>query len=191
MSGSAKDLKVHKFSEATINVPALHNSFKVHRLRSENSTADEEEELLAYVKTFVLATGGGEGYYEEPPLGIGLKTFHQNTDAASGNNCLGFGRLRFPKQDLPANYIRVPWKMKTSGPNLCHTHPQVLLYYMENVWNLQRPRMLISITGGAVDFPMNEEKERVLYKLLEAARHTDAWLVTGGSNSGIMKYVGN
>ena len=190
MSGSAKDLRVQKFSAAPISLPSMHNSFKVNRLKSDNSTADEELELQAYVGTFVHATGGGEGYYEDPPSGFGAKTFHQNTDALSGNNCLGFGRLRFPKQDLPANYIRVPWKMKTSGPELCHTHPQVLLYYIENVWNLQRPRMLISITGGAVDFPMNEEKERVLYKLLEAARHTDAWLVTGGSNSGIMKYVG-
>ena len=190
MSTSTKESRVHKFTANSLNVPSLHNSFKVNRLRSDSSTADEEEELQAYIRTFVYATGGGEGYYEDPASGIGAKTFHQNTNAMSGHNCLGFGRLRFPKQDLPASYIRVPWKMKTGGTELCHTHPQVLLYYMENVWNLQRPRMLISITGGAVDFPMNEEKERVLYKLLEAARHTDAWLVTGGSNSGIMKYVG-
>jgi hypothetical protein len=190
MSGNAngKDSKVHKFSVAPLNVSSFTNSFKLRRRRSDR--ADEDDVLQTYVSTFVHATGGGEGYYEDQASGIGSKIFNQTADAVSGNDCLGFGRLRFPKQDLPANYIRVPWKMKTPGAEVFHTHPQVLLYYIENVWNLQRPRMLISITGGAVDFPMNEEKERVLYKLLEAARHTDAWLVTGGSNSGIMKYVG-
>jgi hypothetical protein len=148
----------------------------------------------------VLATGGGHGYFEEERAGEetasarALRQFRQISNANSKINCLGFGRIRFAGEDLPASYVRVPWKRKATDPDseidVYHTHPQLLLYHVENVWNLQRPRILISITGGAVDFPMSEEKERVLYELMSAASQTDAWLVTGGSNSGIMKYVG-
>ena len=165
--------------------------------RKGNVASDFDDISLGRLaKTFVLATGGGTGDFETHDTGKNDKitTFKQNSNAASGNNCLGFGRIKFADQDLPANYVRVPWRLKPSGQSggtdFYHTHPQLLLYYCENVWNLQRPRILISITGGAVDFPMNEEKERVLYELMSAASHTDAWLVTGGSNSGIMKYVG-
>ena len=63
-----------------------------------------------------------------------------------------------------------------------------LLYFVENVWKLPRPRLLISITGGATNFEMNAES--ILYQLMATARLTNAWLVTGGSNAGIMKYVG-
>jgi transient receptor potential cation channel subfamily M protein 2 len=64
------------------------------------------------------------------------------------------------------------------------------LYYVENVWELPRPKLLISVTGGAQDFALSRAKENVLYKLMEAARQTDAWIVTGGTDAGIMKYVG-
>eukprot|EP00292_Cryptomonas_paramecium_P011106 CAMPEP_0113701736 /NCGR_PEP_ID=MMETSP0038_2-20120614/24757_1 /TAXON_ID=2898 /ORGANISM="Cryptomonas paramecium" /LENGTH=324 /DNA_ID=CAMNT_0000625695 /DNA_START=331 /DNA_END=1302 /DNA_ORIENTATION=- /assembly_acc=CAM_ASM_000170 len=37
---------------------------------------------------------------------------------------------------------------------------------------------------------MNPHNEEVLQQLMETARRTNAWLVTGGSRAGIMKYVG-
>ncbi len=64
------------------------------------------------------------------------------------------------------------------------------LCYVESVWELPRPKLLISVTGGAQDFNMNRSKEDVLYKLMEAARKTNAWIITGGTDAGIMKYVG-
>ena len=104
---------------------------------------------------------------------------------------LGFGRIEFDVQEghlMP--YVRIPWKSKRShGPKLSATAMSTL-YYVENVWDLKRPKLLISVTGGAQDFPMNRAKENVLYKLMEAARHTSAWIITGGTEAGIMKYVG-
>jgi hypothetical protein len=178
-------------------LPLLGGSFRTP-CRKGNVASDFDDPALGMLaKSFVLATGGGSGQYDcqnTEDHRNKVDVFRQQGNAISGNDCLGFGRVKFPDQDLPANYVRVPWKLKSTGQSIgidvFHTHPQLLLYYVENVWNLQRPRILISITGGAVDFPMSEDKERVLYELMSAANHTDAWLVTGGSNSGIMKYVG-
>ena len=107
------------------------------------------------------------------------------------NEILGFGRIAFPESNAHSLYLRVPWKLKgASGSEILSTHPQALLFFIENVWKLPRPRLLISITGGAVDFPMDPHKEAVLEQLMDTARRTNAWLVTGGSRAGIMKYVG-
>ena len=65
-----------------------------------------------------------------------------------------------------------------------------LLDYVEGVWKLRRPPLLVSITGGAKDLRMDADRENVLFNLIEAARRTDAWLVTAGTNKGLMKYVG-
>jgi hypothetical protein len=170
-------------------------SFRIPGRKGNVASDFDDQTLRKLANSFVLATGGGHGYFEEEHAGEDTaRSFRQMSNANSKINCLGFGRIRFAGEDLPASYVRVPWKMKATDPNseidVYHTHPQLLLHHVETVWNLQRPRILISITGGAVDFPMSEEKERVLYELMSAASQTDAWLVTGGSNSGIMKYVG-
>ena len=112
----------------------------------------------------------------------------------SDSKDLGFGRIEFEGQEghlMP--YVRIPWK----GLNLISCKETELsaiamaaLCYVENVWELPRPKLLISITGGAQDFNMNRSKENVLYKLMETARKTSAWIITGGTEAGIMKYVG-
>ena len=115
----------------------------------------------------------------------------EQADTMDSGGILGYGRILFPESSTPALYLRVPWNRKdTSGPDVISTHPQALLYFIENVWKLPRPRLLISVTGGAVDFPMDPHKEAVLEQLLNTARRTNAWIVTGGSRAGIMKYVG-
>jgi hypothetical protein len=53
------------------------------------------------------------------------------------------------------------------------------------------PRLLISVTGGALNFELSKELEAVLKRgLRKAAEATNAWIVTGGSDCGIMKYTG-
>lgn len=106
-------------------------------------------------------------------------------------NILGSSRISFPECSTPS--FRVPWKIKDASESrqeIVSTHPQALIYFIENVWKLPRPRLLISIAGGAADFPMDPHKEAVLEQLMDTARRTNAWLVTGGSRAGIMKYVG-
>lgn len=54
-----------------------------------------------------------------------------------------------------------------------------------------KPTVAIIVTGGAQNFEMLPRVERVFREgLVKAARMTNAWVFTGGSASGCMKYVG-
>ncbi len=61
---------------------------------------------------------------------------------------------------------------------------------MRTVWNLPSPKLLLGITGGAVDFKPSQELESALNEIMNITRETDAWIVTGGTRGGIMKYFG-
>ena len=62
---------------------------------------------------------------------------------------------------------------------------------MMHVWGLKKPKLLISVTGGAKSFNMKAKlKEAFRRGLMKAARSTGAWIVTGGTNTGVMKHVG-
>ncbi|XP_072021237.1 transient receptor potential cation channel subfamily M member-like 2 [Amphiura filiformis] len=69
-----------------------------------------------------------------------------------------------------------------------------LLEKLEAKWNWvegNRPNLIISVTGGAWDFPLNNNTKEVFRKgIIEAAESANAWVITGGTNVGVMKYVG-
>ncbi len=67
---------------------------------------------------------------------------------------------------------------------------QIAVLFIEHVWGLKRPELVISITGSAEEFSMGEDREKVLDQLMETARCSSGWMVTGGTCAGIMKYVG-
>ncbi len=69
--------------------------------------------------------------------------------------------------------------------------PRLILHLVETVWNLARPKLLVSITGGDVDFKIPPDLELVLSDLMRFARRTDAWLTTGRTYGGIIKYFGS
>jgi transient receptor potential cation channel subfamily M protein 2 len=53
------------------------------------------------------------------------------------------------------------------------------------------PQLIISVTGGAQQFSI-PLKMRSAFKrgLIKAATSTNAWIITGGTNTGVMKLVG-
>jgi hypothetical protein len=58
-------------------------------------------------------------------------------------------------------------------------------------WNLSQPFLLISITGGAANFPLPSNLEKFFAAgLTKAAKASCAWIITAGTNTGVMKYVG-
>ncbi|XP_072021692.1 transient receptor potential cation channel subfamily M member-like 2 [Amphiura filiformis] len=66
-----------------------------------------------------------------------------------------------------------------------------LVQAIKRKWNLERPNLVISVTGGAWDFPMTRHVREVFRKgIVEAADSTNAVIVTGGTNVGVMKYAG-
>jgi hypothetical protein len=55
-----------------------------------------------------------------------------------------------------------------------------------------KPKVLISVTGGAQDFDMPSSKlEQVFNRgMLRAAQNINAWIIDGGLDAGVMQYVG-
>jgi hypothetical protein len=63
---------------------------------------------------------------------------------------------------------------------------------MFECWRLNDPKLLISITGSARSLEgLNKSLEKSLKRgLVKAALDTDAWIITGGSEEGIMRIIG-
>mgnify|MGYP002790666187 CR=1 FL=1 len=56
------------------------------------------------------------------------------------------------------------------------------LYNTES-WNLQKPQLILSVTGGAQKFNIpNRMKKAFKRGLVKAAVSTGAWIVTGNKN---------
>ncbi|XP_027441126.1 transient receptor potential cation channel subfamily M member 2 isoform X2 [Zalophus californianus] len=71
------------------------------------------------------------------------------------------------------------------------TPPSVIYHLMTQYWGLDIPNLLISVTGGAKDFNMKPRLKSVFRRgLVKVAQTTGAWIITGGSHTGVMKQVG-
>ncbi|XP_072379429.1 transient receptor potential cation channel trpm isoform X4 [Diabrotica undecimpunctata] len=95
-----------------------------------------------------------------------------------------YGILEFQGGPHPskAQYIRVAHDTK----------PEHLMQLITREWNLELPKLLISIQGGKANFELQPKLKKVLRKgLLKAARSTGAWIFTGGTNTGVTKHVGD
>ncbi|XP_011433265.3 transient receptor potential cation channel subfamily M member-like 2 isoform X3 [Magallana gigas] len=96
------------------------------------------------------------------------------TNAFGTVEFLGFG-------ENERNYVRVDVDTKMKD----------MMELMMDVWGLEKPNLLISVTGGAKNFTMKQKlKEEFRRGLMKVARSTGAWIITGGTNAGVMKHVG-
>ena len=92
-----------------------------------------------------------------------------------------FGRLTFSTGNRSAQFMRVA--DTTSAATLSH--------FLEKYWKLRRPDVLISVTGSAASLTLTSQLQRVFDRgLAQAAAMTNAWIFTGGTDSGVMKLVG-
>ncbi|KAJ1483310.1 hypothetical protein T484DRAFT_1896207 [Baffinella frigidus] len=67
----------------------------------------------------------------------------------------------------------------------------LLRFYFERKIGLDRPMVVISVTGSADEFDLVEDrKDMLMSKLMVPGVSEDAWYVTGGTNAGIMKHMG-
>jgi hypothetical protein len=137
-------------------------------------------------EAFIKESGGGKGLYSYKSGINGQrndeKLFDQRDlcDKQEQNKC-GFGRLKFDStEDDFKLYLRI---QNNSDPNM-------VLYFMHTVWNLPIPKLLIGITGGANDFKISQDIESILNELMHITRENEAWILTGGTRGGIMKYFG-
>ncbi|XP_072880841.1 transient receptor potential cation channel subfamily M member 1-like [Hemitrygon akajei] len=81
-----------------------------------------------------------------------------------------------------AMYIRVSYDTK----------PELLLHLMTTEWELELPKLLISVHGGLQNFELQPKMKQVFGKgLIKAAMTTGAWIFTAGVNTGIIRHVGD
>lgn len=67
----------------------------------------------------------------------------------------------------------------------------MLLRLLQDYWGLRKPNLVISVTGGAQKFKLVPKLREVFRRgLMKAAQSTGAYIISGGSHSGVMKYVG-
>lgn len=58
-------------------------------------------------------------------------------------------------------------------------------------WGLNRPQLILSVTGGAQKFTLPYRMKKAFKRgLVKAAASTGAWIITGGTNTGVMRLVG-
>lgn len=103
---------------------------------------------------------------------------------ADGTPTNAYGRVEFQRSHVrePAPYIRLAAK----------TPIRDVISLLEQRWEVPEPKVLISITGAAQDFRVQPHVSEVVNEgLCRAAKQTDAWIVTGGTDTGVMKLVGD
>ncbi|XP_034266126.1 transient receptor potential cation channel subfamily M member 6 isoform X6 [Pantherophis guttatus] len=95
-----------------------------------------------------------------------------------------FGTINFQDSDhtYHAKYIRTSYDTKLDQ----------LLQLMIKEWQMEFPRLVISVHGGIQNFKLPSKLVQLFSKgLVKAAETTGAWILTEGINTGISKHVGN
>uniref|UniRef100_A0A672J1U7 Transient receptor potential cation channel, subfamily M, member 2 n=1 Tax=Salarias fasciatus TaxID=181472 RepID=A0A672J1U7_SALFA len=71
------------------------------------------------------------------------------------------------------------------------TSPEVLYRLLTEQWKLSPPNLLISVTGGAKNLYLKTRLKKTFHRgLIKVAQTTGAWIITGGTHTGVMKHVG-
>ncbi|XP_048780497.1 transient receptor potential cation channel subfamily M member 2-like isoform X2 [Ostrea edulis] len=66
-----------------------------------------------------------------------------------------------------------------------------VLQLLLKVWDIKKPNLLISVTGGTENFRMKSKLRDIFRRgIIKASKSTGAWIVTGGINTGVNRYVG-
>ncbi|XP_060077266.1 transient receptor potential cation channel subfamily M member-like 2 [Ylistrum balloti] len=98
------------------------------------------------------------------------------------------GNIRFTDCDLIFQYAIIK---KSQALNDDDKEAGVILKQLMEKWGLKTPSVLISVTGGAKSFELVTHKRTIFKReLIKLARTIDIWVVSGGSDCGIMKEVG-
>uniref|UniRef100_A0A672SAU7 non-specific serine/threonine protein kinase n=1 Tax=Sinocyclocheilus grahami TaxID=75366 RepID=A0A672SAU7_SINGR len=81
-----------------------------------------------------------------------------------------------------AKYVRLSYDSR----------PEAILRLMLKEWQMELPKIVISVHGGIQNFDLHPRIKQVVGKgLIKAAVTTGAWILTGGVNTGVAKHVGD
>ncbi|XP_046871893.1 LOW QUALITY PROTEIN: transient receptor potential cation channel subfamily M member 6-like [Hypomesus transpacificus] len=119
-----------------------------------------------------LSAGAGE----EESWSVQQHTRISTTDA--------YGTIEFQdsaERACRAKYVRVA----------VDTKAEALLQLMLREWQMVRPKLLLSVHGGADNFSLPTKVKQAFSRgLVKAAQSTGAWILTDGINTGVSRYVG-
>lgn len=94
------------------------------------------------------------------------------------------GGVKVPAHWLHLADCRAPYRTSKK-------YASEVLDLMEKHWGMSPASVLISITGGAQDFVLPPRLNKAFrHGLAKAAQATNAWVFTGGTDSGVMQLVG-
>ncbi|XP_071043115.1 transient receptor potential cation channel trpm-like [Parasteatoda tepidariorum] len=101
--------------------------------------------------------------------------------AASPTDAFGTIEFQGSAHPLKAQYVRLSFDTK----------PELLLQLLTREWQLELPKLLITVHGGKANFELQPKLKAVLRQgLVKAAKTTGAWIFTAGTNTGVMRHVG-
>ncbi|KAH9369914.1 hypothetical protein HPB48_013919 [Haemaphysalis longicornis] len=71
------------------------------------------------------------------------------------------------------------------------SRPEHVLELLTREWQLELPKLLITVHGRKANFRLQAKLKKVLCRgLVHAAKTTGAWIFTGGTNTGVTRHVG-
>ncbi|XP_063769935.1 transient receptor potential cation channel subfamily M member 6 isoform X2 [Pseudophryne corroboree] len=95
-----------------------------------------------------------------------------------------FGTINFQDghHTYHAKYLRIAYD----------TSLDLLMHLMIKEWQMELPKLVISVHGGVQHFKLSSKIKQVFSKgLVKAAETTGAWILTEGINTGVSKHVGD
>ncbi|XP_061115892.1 transient receptor potential cation channel subfamily M member 6 isoform X3 [Conger conger] len=95
-----------------------------------------------------------------------------------------FGTIDFQdgSRSCRAKYLRLS----------CDSRAEQVLQLMLREWQMDMPKLVLSVHGGADSFPLPPRVRQAFSKgLVKAAETTGAWILTEGMNTGVSRYVGD
>ncbi|NXL59401.1 TRPM7 protein, partial [Chordeiles acutipennis] len=107
----------------------------------------------------------------------GVINFQGGSHSYRAKACMMFSFFSYSK-----HYVRLSYDTK----------PEAILQLMLKEWQMELPKLVISVHGGMQKFELHPRIKQLLGKgLIKAAVTTGAWIITGGVNTGVAKHVGD
>lgn len=96
-----------------------------------------------------------------------------------------FGTLEFQGADVhttKAEYIRLSFDTK----------PQSIIKLLKSYWQLELPKLIISVHGGIANFGLQPKLKQALYRgLVKVINTSQIWVITAGTDTGVVKHIGD
>uniref|UniRef100_A0A670JUK5 non-specific serine/threonine protein kinase n=1 Tax=Podarcis muralis TaxID=64176 RepID=A0A670JUK5_PODMU len=100
----------------------------------------------------------------------------------SSTDAYGIINFQGGSHSYRAKYVRLSYD----------TRPEAILQLMLKEWQMELPKLVVSVHGGMQKFELHPRIKQLLGKgLIKAAVTTGAWIITGGVNTGVAKHVGD